>query len=601
MTIDPITAQVINGRLSGISLEMARKLVRMSFSILFKESEDIGCALIAADGWQLSEADTTPLQMGPFPFAVQGLWKVLEERGESIADIREGDVFIHNDAYLGASHAPDIDIIVPVFYDGELLAYSCTTGHHMDIGGSKPGTSVIDAIDDWACGLRLRALRLREQGRDNAEVWRMIEDNVRIPELTIGDLRAQIAAAEIGARRLVELMDEMGRDQVLGAKAWAEDYSEQMLRAEIAALPDGEYRAEGVSDGFPEIDDPAYRNLPMVCTLRVKGDELEIDLTGTAPQIKDMAINMPFRGTVTVVVLTVVRSVLLDTETHVEVPQNAGVLRPLRITAPEGSMVNPSFPTPTLCRSMPACVLADVILKAFAEIVPERCCAGISVLGAYSYTGVKDGRYWGHWDIYEGSYGARWTKDGMDAMDTLFTNTRCAPVEEIETEYPLRCTGWQLNDNKVGHGKFRGGIGGKRDFMFLVDGFIASESDTHTYAPWGLAGGQEGAPGGMSCFEQEGAEPTWVPPKMAPKPARKGQIYRAVSGNGGGTGPPTERDPALVVRDFRDDLITLDEVRDVYGVVIDPETRVLLPEETAQLRDEMHSGLAAGPSAAVDA
>jgi N-methylhydantoinase B len=583
VSIDPITAQVINGRLSGISLEMARKLVRMSFSILFKESEDIGCALVAADGWQLSEADTTPLQMGPLPFAVQGLWKVLGERGESVADIRDGDVFVHNDAYLGASHAPDIDIIVPVFYAGELVAYSCTTGHHMDIGTSKPGTSVIDAIDDWACGIRLRALRLRSAGEDNLDVWRMIGDNVRIPELTIGDLKAQIAAAEIGARRLVELMDEMGKDQVLAAKSWAEDYAERMIRQELAALPDGEYRAEGISDGFPEIDDPAYRNLPIVCTLRVRGDELEIDLAGTAPQIPDMAINMPFQGTVSVVVLTVVRSVLLDTETHVEVPQNAGIMRPLTITAPEGCLANPSFPAPTLSRSMPACVLADVILKAFAQIVPERCCAGISVLGAYSYTGVLDGHYWGHWDIYEGSYGARWTKDGMDAMDTLFTNTRCAPVEEIETEYPLRVVSWQLNGNKVGHGKFRGGVGGQRDFMFLVDGFIASETDTHTYSPWGFAGGHDGAPGSMACFEN-GRE-TWVPPKMAPRSARKGQIYRAVSGNGGGMGPPFERDPSLVLRDFRDEFISLEEAREIYGVVIDPVARVVDKEATRRMRE----------------
>ncbi|HEY1854336.1 MAG TPA: hydantoinase B/oxoprolinase family protein [Solirubrobacterales bacterium] len=587
MSIDPITAQVINGRLSGISLEMARKLVRSSFSILFKESEDIGCALIAADGWQLSEADTTPLQMGPFPFAVQGLWETLEERGESVADIREGDIFIHNDPYLGASHAPDIEIILPIFHQGQLIAYSCTTGHHLDIGGAKPGTSVIDAVDDWACGLRLRGLRLREAGLDNRQLWQMIEDNVRIPELTIGDLQAQIAAAEIGAQRLLDLVSEMGVEQIMEAKAWAEAYSERMLRAEIAKLPDGEYRAEGISDGFPEIDDPAYRNLPMVCTLRVRGEELEVDLTGTAQQIQDMAINMPFRGTVTVVILTVVRSVLLDTDSHVDVPQNQGMMRPLQITAPSGSMANPTFPVPTLCRSMPACVLADVILKAFAEIVPERCCAGISVLGAYSYTGIDNGRYWGHWDIYEGSYGARWTKDGMDAMDTLFTNTRCAPIEEIETEYPLRCMGWQLNDNPIGHGRFRGGVGGRRDFMFLVDGFIASESDTHTYSPWGLAGGLHGSPGSMSRFDHEGAEPVTVPPKMPPKPARAGQIYRAVSGNGGGSGPPVERDPALVERDFRDDLITLEEASEVYGVAIDPKTRTVRAEETAALREQM--------------
>jgi N-methylhydantoinase B len=587
MSIDPIKAQVINGRLSGISLEMARKLVRMSFSILFKESEDIGCALIAPDGWQFSEADTTPLQMGPFPFVVQGLWKVLEERGESVADIREGDIFIHNDPYLGASHAPDIDIIVPVFHEGELVGYSCTTGHHLDIGSAKPGTSVMEAVDDWSCGMRLRALRLRRQGVEVEDVWRMIHDNVRIPDLTIGDLRAQIAAAEIGARRLVELMDEMGREEVFAAKRWAEDYSERMLRAEIAAMPDGEYRAEGICDGFPQIDDPVYKDLPMVCTVRVKGDELEVDLTGCAPQVPDMAINMPFQGTTTVVALTAVRSVLLDTDVHVEVPQNRGIMRPLTITAPEGTIVNPAFPAPTLCRSAPACVLADVILKAFSHALPERCCGGIALLGAYSYSGLQDGRYWNHWDIYEGSYGARWTKDGMDAMDTMFTNTRCAPIEEIETEYPLRCTWWQLNDNPVGHGRFRGGIGGKKDFMFLVDGFVASETDYTMHAPWGLAGGHDGSPGETWRMAGEGAEPEWVPPKSALLPARKGDIFRAVSGNGGGAGAPVERDPQLVLRDHRDDFITIDEAREVYGVVIDPTTRTISEDDTARLRAAM--------------
>lgn len=581
MSIDPITAQVINGRLESISIEMARKLVRMAFSILFKESEDIGCALVGPDGWQLSEADTTPLQMGPLPFGVQGVLKVLEERGE-LAE--PGDVIVHNDPYLGASHSPDIDIIVPVFLGDELVGYSCTTGHHLDLGAAKPGTSVIDAMDDWSGGLRLRAIKLRRRGEEVQDAWNMITDNVRIPELTVGDLQAQIAAAEIGARRLVELMEEMGKEQVFAAKEWAEDYSERMLRAEIAALPDGDYRAEGMADGFPDMDDPAYKNLPMVCTLRVKGDELEVDLTGTAPQIPDMAINMPLQGTVTVMVLAMIRSVLLDTETHVTVPQNQGIMRPLKLTVPEGSMANPTFPAPTICRSLPACVLADVILKAFAEIVPQRCCAGSAVLGAFSYTGIQDGNYWGHWDIFEGSYGARWTKDGMDAMDTLFTNTRCAPVEEIETEYPLRCRGWQLNDNPVGHGRFRGGVGGKRDFEFLVDGFIAAEHDGHTFAPWGLAGGHSGSPCSMWKLRDDGSEPERVPPKTPVMSAKKGAVYRAVAGNGGGSGPPAERTPERVVRDFRDDLITLEEAREIYRVAIDSETRTLLENETQKLR-----------------
>ncbi len=584
MSIDPIKAQVINGRLSGISLEMARKLVRMSFSILFKESEDVGCALIAPDGWQFSEADTTPLQMGPFPFAVQGMWKVLEERGESVDDIKEGDLFLHNDPYLGASHGPDINVILPVFYEGKLVGYSCTTGHHLDIGAAKPGTSVTDAVDEWACGLRLRALRLRREGKDVPELWQTIRDNVRIPDLTYGDLHAQIAAAEIGAQRLIDLMDEMGPEAVFAAKEWAEDYSERMLRAEIAAMPDGEYRAERICDGFDEMDDPRYKELPMTCTLRVKGDELELDFTGCAPQVPDMSINMPFQGTTMVVALTAVRSVLLDTDVHPEVPQNLGIMRPLKVIAPEGTIVNPTFPAPTQCRTAPAVVLADVITKAFAQAVPERCCGGISLVGAFSYAGVLDGKYWAHWDIYEASYGARWSKDGMDGMDTMFTNTRCAPIEEIETEYPLRCLWWQLNDNPVGHGRFRGGIGGKKDFMMLVDGTVAGETDYTMQAPWGLAGGLDGSPGEVLRMAQEGADPERMPSKFAPRPTAAGAVYRAISGNGGGVGSPLERDPQLVLRDYRDDFVTLEEAREIYGVAIDADRRVVLEAETAELR-----------------
>lgn len=544
---------------------MSRKLVRTGFSILIKESEDIGCALVAPDGWQLAEADTTPLQMGPLPFGVQGMLKMLDERGQ---DVLPGDVFIHNDAYLGASHSPDIDIILPVFYEEQLIAFSCTTAHHVDIGCSKPGTSVLDAIDDWACGIRLRGLKVREGGTDIDHVWNLIADNVRMPELVIGDLRAQVGAAEVGAQRLLDLVDEVGVDTLFEAKQWAEDYSERMLRAEISALPDGEYVAEGKIDGYPDDPDPRYRDLPVVCTLRISGDELEIDFTGTAPQLDDRPLNMPFQGTVTVVALTVMRTVLLDTESHEFVPQNQGILRPLNLVAPPGTMVNPSFPAPTLSRSTPACVLADVILRAFAEIVPERCCAGVGILGLFAYQGFSDGKYWGHWDIYEGSYGARATKDGMDAMDTLFTNTRCAPVEEIETEVPLRVHHWQLNDNPVGHGRHRGGIGGRRDFEFLVDGLIAGEADGHTSAPWGLLGGLPGSPGSHWRIDPH-MEKTQISSKFSPTRAEKGSVYRAVSANGGGYGNPLERDSQMVRDDHLDGYISAEEMLGIYGVVLD--------------------------------
>lgn len=578
--MDPITAKVIGGRLSGIALEMSGKLVRMGFSILIKESEDIGCAITDADGWQLAEAETSPLQMGPIPGYIRGIKQLLAERGE---EINPGDVFIHNSPYHGASHSPDLGLIVPVF-DGEtLVAFSATTAHHLDIGCAKPGTSVIDAVDEWAGGLRFMALKVRDRGRANSAVWQLIADNVRVPQLVIGDIEAQIAAAELGATRLLELMDEMGRDQVFAAQKWFDDYSERMLRHEIAALPDGEYFAEGFADGFPEEADPAKRDLRIAVTLRVQGDELEIDLTGTGPQLDNLPLNMPLEGTVMCSIFTVVRSVLLDSDNHESIPQNRGIIKPIRVIAPRGSLANPIFPAPTIARAMTACVLADTLMKAFSTVTPERCCAGVGSLAVLSYSGVCDGEYWVHMDIHEGSYGARWTKDGMDAVDTLFTNTRCAPVEEIETEYPLRFKRWELNDYSVGHGKFRGGKGGLRELEFLSDGYISSEADGQRHNPWGMHGGGDAHAAEIWVTDPQGISEQ-LSSKMPGRSAKKGEIYRLVAANGGGVGDPYSRSPDAVLADWLDEIITLEDAAEHYGVVIDPVARVVMAAETVENR-----------------
>ncbi|MGE0065729.1 MAG: hydantoinase B/oxoprolinase family protein [Solirubrobacterales bacterium] len=579
--MDPITAQVVQGRLNQIALEMSRKLIRMGFSIIIKESEDIGAALTDKDGWQLCEADTTPFQMGAIPWYVQGVLKTVEERGDTI---RPGDVFIHNDPYRGASHSPDIGFFAPIFRDDELIGWSCTTAHHLEIGCSKPGTSVIDAVDDWACGLRLRALKIRSEGEDNAVLWEMIEDNVRIPDIVVGDMQAQIAACELGARRLLSLIDEVGKDEVFATQKWFEDYSERVLRAEIAKVPDGEYFAEGFADGFDERDDPASKNLRFAVTLRIKGDSIEVDLTGTSPQLDDLPLNMPLQGTVMCAIFTVVRSVLIDTWDHEAVPQNRGLMRPIEVIAPKGTMVNPTFPAPTIARVLPALTLADTLVKAFSEVVPELCCAGTGALAVLSYSGVVDEKYWIHMDIHEGSYGATWGRDGMDAVDTLFANTRCAPIEEIETEFPLRCVQWQLNANPPGHGEFRGGKGGVREYRYLSDGFFSSEADGQLHAPWGMDGGLSGAPSEMALDFEDPDRRERLSSKQPGRVIPKGRVLRIVSPNGGGVGSPLARDPQRVLDDVLDDLITADEAREIYGVAVDVEAQAVRGDETAELR-----------------
>src|SRR5215469_7343739 len=356
--IDSITASVVQGALENIAIEMGYKLMRMSYSSIIRESEDFGAALVDAQGRGLAEsAQSTPLQSGPIPGYIRGILKTLAARGD---EVRLGDVIMHNDAYSGASHGPDVGFAVPVFYDGVLVAFAATTAHHLDIGALSPGSCGIDdAIDAFAEGLQFKAIKVYDRGRRNDAVWQLLRDNIRVSDLVVGDMEAQIAAARIGGERLLALIAQHGYPRFKAACEAVMDYAERLMRQAIAALPDGEYRAETKLDGFADSPDPTKRHLPIVATVKVKGDEIVVDLTGTAPQVSDRPINMPFEGTVDVAVWLTIRSVLVDTAVRGHIPVNNGLLRPIKITAPLGTLANPIFPAPRIARFCSGNAVAD--------------------------------------------------------------------------------------------------------------------------------------------------------------------------------------------------------------------------------------------------
>src|SRR5919108_1644091 len=295
--VDHVTASVIQGALENIAVEMGYKLMRMSYSSIIRESEDFGAALVDAQGRGLAEsAQSTPLQSGPIPGYVRGVLRLLQARGDTLAP---GDVIMHNDAYAGASHGPDVAFIVPVFHDGQVIAYACTTAHHLDIGALSPGScGIVDAIDAYAEGLQFRSIKVYDQGRRIEPVWQLLRDNIRAPQLVVGDMEAQVAPGRIGAERFVGLCERYGSATVEAACDAVMKQSERLMRAAIAKVPDGVYRAETRVDGFLASGDPRRRDLPIVVTLTVAGDEITVDLTGSAEQVSDRPINMPFVGTV---------------------------------------------------------------------------------------------------------------------------------------------------------------------------------------------------------------------------------------------------------------------------------------------------------------
>jgi len=568
--VDPITASIVHGALDTIAVEMGHKLMRMSYSSIIRESEDFGAALCDAEGRQLCECSiSTPLQSGPIPGYVRGILRSLAERGDAV---RPGDVFIHNDPYRGASHAPDIGFCVPVFHDDRLIGFSVTTAHHLDIGSCQPGSvGVVKCADSFAEGLRMNALRVVDQGRRNDALWQMIADNVRVPDLVIGDMEAQISACRTGAARLLELVGRFGERTLFDAVEDLFDYSERLMRQQIAALPDGSWTATGHVDGYLDSDDPAVRDLPITVTATISGSDLVIDFEGTAPQLQGHCINMPFEGTVDVAVWLTLRSILLDSESFGAIPQNDGLYRCVRITAPEGCLANPIMPAPTIARFVSGNIVADTVMRAMSQIVPEKVSAGISNLKAIAFSGLQANRHWVHIEIFEGSYGGRFGKDGLDSVDTLYANTRNNPIEDIEAHVPLRVHRYELREGHAAPGRWRGGLSSIKEIEFLADGTVSVEGDGHAHGPWGLAGGADGATGGLTLSGRSGDTP--LPSMLEQKAALKGDRLIVLGGGGGGFGDPRQRDLARIEEDIADGFVSADQLP-IYGASLGEDGRV---------------------------
>src|SRR5919201_2513100 len=358
---------------------------------------------------------------------MQGIFRLFEERGEK-------------------------------FLDDELVGFSFTTAHHLDIGAMTPGTcGIVEAVDAYAEGLQLKAIKCYERGRKNDAVWRMLRDNIRASDMVVGDMEAQVAACQIGAQRYAELLSRYGRETVEAATEELMNYSERMMRQEIEALPDGRYSAEGHIDGFADDADPSKRDQLIKVTVSVDGGTLTVDLTGTAPQVADRAINMPFVGTTDIAIYVTLRSILLDQWTHEYVPQNSGLVRPIRIIAERGSLANPTFPCATIARFCAGNIVADTLMRALSPICPDRVAAGMGNMKVIAYSGVVKGNYWVYMDITEGAYGGRLGKDGVDSVDVLYANTRNNPIEDIEAHHPLRVKRYELQEDHGGPGRWRGG------------------------------------------------------------------------------------------------------------------------------------------------
>lgn len=586
--LDPITLQVIAGALHSIAEQMGNVLYRMSYSSIIRESQDLGAGLFDKDFNTLCESDSTPMHIGSLPGYLRGI-----EESIPLDSWNPGDCVIHNHPYFGASHSPDIAIVMPVFHEGALVGFSANTAHHVDIGAATPGL-VIDIPDIYAEGMLLNGLKLYDKGVRNEWLWKYIGDNTRVPSLVMGDLEAQIASAELGVERFVQLFDTYGHDMVIQATRQLMDYTESMIRREIAAIPDGEYTAEGFLD-----DDGRNRDvhLPIKVTVRVTGDDVEVDLTGSADQVST-AFNVPFEGSTKVACFFAFRALLLDTYTHQEyIPQNEGSFRPIKVTAPKGCIFNPIAPAAAEARFSQIQRVVDLIIKALAPVIPGKATAGnAAVLSFAAYSGVRDNDdYWVFLEVNEAAMGGRPLSDGPDTIEELMRNTRNNPLEDLGMHLPLICDRYEIRDDvPPGAGKFRGGAGVIKSQRYLGSGYMTHEADRHDDIPWGVFGGKPGAGGRVVLSNEKTGKNEDQYAKFSGLRTQEGDVITYYSPCGGGYGNPLERDPSKVLDDVLDEIIRPDDARNEYGVVLkeidDGYGWTVDPGATERLRGELGSG-----------
>jgi len=577
----PILMRVIGGAFSAIAKEMAGVLYRMSYSSIIRESEDLGAGIFDADGNELAESDSTPMFMGAMPKIVKGIISLLGD------NIHDGDVILHNDPYLGATHSPDAAIVMPIFFEGELVGFSGASAHLLDIGGAYPGIA-IDLVDNWAEGNIYRAVKLADRGQWQEGLWRHILENTRTASHNRGDIQAMIAACELAKRRYGELLRRYGKEVVLGAAQDWLSYSERMLRQEIAKVPDGVYDTDlGWLD-----DDGKNRGvkLPVKVRVVIEGDEITIDLTGSSDEVAT-GFNVPFEGTTVSAMSFITRMIFLDEATYpVFVPQNEGLLKPVNVIAPKGSIFNPNFPRACFARFCQPQRAVDLVLKALSAVVPDKITAGNSAhLTFISYSGFdeSEGEYWVYLEVDEGSYGGRPTRDGLDSVDCLIANTRNNPIEELEWRFPMRTERYELREDPCAAGRWRGGIGMVRTNRFLVDTLVSCEGDRHeSDPPWGIFGGHDGLNASLTRNAGQPDEEAW-PAKITGFRLRAGDTLQIMVPSSGGYGDPLLRSPELVLSDVLDGFTTLERARRDYGVVIDPERMAVDEPATLRLREQL--------------
>lgn len=543
--IDVVTVELVKNALNGIAQEMQTTLERTAHSQAIREVGDASSSLFDASGQLIAQALSLPVQLAGSSVAVKEVIK-----WATFDDMHPGDVFVLNHAFYGGSHPPDIIIVMPYFREGKLSGFGCSYAHHVDVGGSTPGSTPPLSTEIFQEGLLIPPMRLMTRGEINETLIAILKANSRRPDTVMGDLRAQLASLSTGAARYDETLTRFGEQTVVDATAELIERTRIGFRRLISEIPDGAYDYEDVldDDGF-DLETP----IPIRVKITVSGDKLTVDFTGTSKQVRG-SLNCPLANSLS----SVYAALKIYLDPHDEIPNNEGCYASIEVILPEGSLLNPRVPGSVASRPETQARISNVIMGALGKALPDCAVAqdhGQVAIYRMSGTDPATGKFFYKSEPLPGGWGGRPGSDGPDVVDFPVANLNNTPIEAMEMQFPLRVERYELRENSAGEGRYRGGLGLRRDIRALVPLTLSVRAERHRFSPRGIFGGGDAKTGAFILTRTDGRKEN-LPCKASGIDMGPGDMLTVLTPGGGGYGPAKERDPAAVETDIRQGKIT---------------------------------------------
>jgi len=551
--VDMVMANILDSTMVSICREMGILLMKTSYSTIFNEGLDFTCALADAKGDMIACAEFCPTMIGGMPLLIKTCAQEIP-----FNTLKPGDVLLHNDPYRGGLHCPEHTFFKPFFVDGELLGFAVCIGHIAEIGGTVPGAFCGEATEIFHEGLRVPPVKIKKEGVDVEEVWKLMLANVRTPRQNYGDLRAMIGAVDLGVDRVEQIVRKYGKEVFRQTCEDLMDYSERRMRAEIASFPDGKHSFHDVieNDGITRTE------YTVAVDIHVQGDEIVADFSRSSRQARG-----PINATLGVTTGATYNGMLHLTDPSI--PKNSGCFRPIRVLATPGSVANVDYPGPLVAGNTETHPrLANIVIGAMAACAPRRAMASESCTATNFVFGGNHpdyDEYFACYDLMSGGWGGRYGEDGNDCVIAINGNCRFNPTEVFETRFPLRVECSELIPDSGGAGKWRGGLGYRRTLLITQVPITGSQcSDRHEVRPWALFGGEPGGNGGTLI--SKAGDPRWQTvrelygkissSKYANVVFEPGDRVQLITPGGGGYGDPLERDPARLAEDLREGFVS---------------------------------------------